>query len=626
MAETPTSYEANVFSPVSSGNALSATPAASDGSVIGEIEAAADYHVPAVYQLLGFYSSYRVETDSNSSFIPVTQTKPNPKLFVVGILPPSVPVSGRLLDRSASVSAPPVSLDQPEGGDVAIGEEDGVVIPSGGSTKGADLPASFWHEYVRMSDRLKVDPYELAAVLDKESRFNPGAQNKGPDSERTTPIAQGLCQFVRDTAISDRVKMDEDQWKTFCLLSAEEQLPYVENFYKGRVAGKGKNQINYITFGANNNPDGSAYASKEQQAAWIAAHPGDAGKFKKPDKQDRAVKSNPEASTDGGKTIQKAYLDEKVANFPRPEIRARIQSAQQYVAKFNSAKGKDLSKESTNGRWKEEGSSNASVSKRERAKTAQIQDEAKADLGKKFQYAQQAEINETIRAIEALRYTPPLRLLVNPSSFSVKSERVTSDGNWTRNGPIVEHWGENQDKIEASGKVSAFFAIDANSPKPDAQGEGPGLTRGARQYSAGYQNFMSLYLLYRSNANVYTSDLLNSTSEYTFMNRLSMVGSMYIFYDDTLYIGSFDSFNITENDTAPYTLEYSFEFTVRGTFLLDRPPPYTAEAQAALQSSTILPTTTTQVSVQEDSDVAPPPEEQLLESLIEEELRKELGL
>jgi len=226
----------------------------------------------------------------------------------------------------------------------------------------------------------------------------------------------------------------------------------------------------------------------------------------------------------------------------------------------------------------------------------------------KYQNAQRAEIANTVKALNALRDAPPLRLLVNPSSFKISSEKIVSDGNWTRNGPIVEHWGENQDKIEASGKVAAFFAIDAASPNPNAEGQSPGLTRGARQYSASYQNFLSLYLLYRNNANLYTTGQDNSDSKTNFLNRLSLVGSMYVYYDNTLYVGSFDNFNITESETSPYTLEYNFQFTVRATFLLDGPPMYEPQAQQFLSKRMVLPTTSQPVGDEDYSSVPLPAE------------------
>jgi hypothetical protein len=208
-----------------------------------------------------------------------------------------------------------------------------------------------------------------------------------------------------------------------------------------------------------------------------------------------------------------------------------------------------------------------------------------------------------------MRTTPPLRLLVNPSSFKISSEKVVSDGNFTREGPIIEHWGEQQDKMSISGKIAAFFAIDTQ-PSDDLNnlGGGPGLTRVARQYSASYQNFLSLYLLYRNNGGLFVNTLAD-TLKNNLLSRLSLIGSIYIYYDNTLYIGSFDSFNITEADTTPYSLEYSIEFTVRATFLLDGPAETDFNLQSIFTGGFGAPTVTNSqlVSNLGGGDVALPP-------------------
>jgi len=166
-----------------------------------------------------------------------------------------------------------------------------------------------------------------------------------------------------------------------------------------------------------------------------------------------------------------------------------------------------------------------------------------------------------------MKATPPLQMLVNPQSFRLSSEKVIADGSWTRFGPIVEHWGDNQDKLEASGKVGAFYAAALDD------GSGPGLTRTARQYSAAYQNLISLYLLYKNNAGIYAPDgAFGSKSSNEAKTLLSVLGSIYIYYDHSLYIGSFDSFTMNESDGAPFSLDYSFSFTVRAQFLLDTVP------------------------------------------------------
>lgn len=605
-------YEGNVAPPVSGPNALVAPRSGSltSGRLADDIEAKSDFYVPSVYQQLGFYSNFSTNTDGNTSFIPVTQTKANPKLFVVGIIPPSVNITGRLLDRSASVSNILGGLVSPESEPGTFDSrstvdriENGVAVAVPDGIRGSALPDSFWQSYVLMCDRLKTDPNALAAVLEKESHFDPKAQNIGKG--RT---AQGLCQFVRDTAVSDRVKMEPEVWDEFALLSAEEQLVYVERYFQGRSSGKGKDDLNVIVFGGNRNPDGSLYASKVQQENWIRDHPEDAGKFNNPERQALAVESNPKASLDGGLTIRKEGLAKNLAVFPSPSILERIRTAQDYIKRNNiSSSGTNATTaNATAPNWKAEGSQNASAAKKDIAKTAE-RDQLRDDLTNRFRQAQLAEIKATISAVEALRNAPPLRLLVNPTSFKISSEKVVSDGNWTRNGPIIEYWGENQDKLDASGKLAGFFSIDAVNPAPDAQGESPGLTRGARQYSASYQNFMSLYLLYRNNANVYTMAKDISDTKEIALNRLSMVGSMYIYYDDTMYIGSFDNFSITESDATPYSLEYNFQFTVRATFLLDRPSANTVDSSNFTSRRMVLPTTTPSVGPEDYSSVPLPP-------------------
>jgi hypothetical protein len=179
---------------------------------------------------------------------------------------------------------------------------------------------------------------------------------------------------------------------------------------------------------------------------------------------------------------------------------------------------------------------------------------------------QTAIINAITQQVNQMVNTPPLRLLVNPRSFKNSLEKITSDGSWGRNGPIIEHWGEQMDKIEASGKIAAFYALDSNPPGLLTDND-PGLTRMVRNSSTAYQNLLSLYLIYRNNAGIWTQDFINPASTKT---NLSIVGSIFIFYDNILYVGSFDNFTISESDEAPYSLEYSFSFTVRAWFEMDQ--------------------------------------------------------
>lgn len=587
--------------------------------VIQQIEEAADYYGPELYSKLSFYSNFTPSQDNLSlDFIPVTGVKPNSKMFIVGLIPPAANISGRLLDRSASVAS---VLGAPE--DLGVSKASAPTttpptISEAGSEKGygasyTKQDASFWDAYIRMVKRLGADPYAIAAVMQRESGINPKAKNlaRGKDGKvildsKGNPVilAQGINQLTRNGLPSG--EQGNAEWENVSNLSAEEQLKYVEKTFRGRAKGKTATQMYGVNLGGYQatNPDGSSYASIEAQNRWLAAHPednvklpwslggpktihpGDNGKFRDSRTQQSCYDGNPafqtgpngEKSPRGvpGGVVMQSSLDVYMKGLPTPAVRAEIDAALARAGGNYTPPPPPAPKaENTNGGWADKGSANASKSKSDNAKTAGKElAKRQAELGAKFSSAQKAEIKATTIAIQQMRDTPPLRLLVNPETFKVSSEKVIADGNWTRNGPIIEHWGEGQDKLEASGKVAGFFAIDANSPNPDAEGEGPGLTRVVRNFSASYHNLLSLWLLYRNNAGIYTKSL-----DGTELARLSMVGSIYIYYDDIMYVGSFDSFNLTEADDKPYTLEYNFQFTVRATFLLDRPDNTKGKAQ-----------------------------------------------
>ena len=158
------------------------------------------------------------------------------------------------------------------------------------------------------------------------------------------------------------------------------------------------------------------------------------------------------------------------------------------------------------------------------------------------------------RQIQHMRQLEPLVMYVNPAEFSVSYQHVISDGNRTRNGFTIEHWGLEQPTISASGSIGATYISKdlANGKK------GGGVTRTLRRGSAAFQEFMSLFNAYKNNAYIFNMD-----------RRISMVGAVKIYYDDFIYTGSFDSFSISEAEDQPYTLEYSFDFVVRFEHRID---------------------------------------------------------
>jgi len=532
----------------------------SDSRIYEQIEKSADFYQPAVYELLSFYHSLENQEEPlDGQFIPLTtvqsRSAQETKIFAVGLIPPSSNVTGRLLDRSASVQALEGSNDtlleeNPDVGSSSTGDlpgETGGIATSTTQPIGptqSDNP-DFWVQYVTMCNRLGCQPEELARVIQSESDFNPAA---GAKNKAGVVTAKGLIQLVHGTAIG--IGMTEDEYANLQSMSATDQLKWVERFYQNRSKGRNAFQLKAITLGGYNNPDGSVYNS-------LATPP----EFRQPERQRQAYLRN--AQLDG--PPPKGYItpEDLAARLARRPL-SRATKAQ--IDRARRALGMSTNYTpfqpdgSATPRWAKGGAANANQASRTASLVAN-KDLNQTNLGKEFQAQQLATIKAIQAALDQMAKTPPLRMLVNPQSFRVSAEKIISDGNWGRSGPIIEHWGESQDKIEGSGKIAAFYSMDAQNAN------GPGLTRTARQFSVSYQNFLALWLIYKNNGGVWLPDPIVTSGSRA--KNLSVVGSVYIYYDGILYVGSFDNFSLTEAETAPYSLEYSFSFTVRSWYLLD---------------------------------------------------------
>lgn len=142
---------------------------------------------------------------------------------------------------------------------------------------------------------------------------------------------------------------------------------------------------------------------------------------------------------------------------------------------------------------------------------------------------------------DTIEQTEPLVFYINPSDLTRQYARRVSE-QFGGGMHIIEHWGEEQDRLTANGKIGGTYTSSN------------GLTRFFRRNTASFQQLMHLYLIYRNNGYIY--EVLDT-------RRISLVGAVQITYDTEVWIGSFDSFSMTENADNPYTMEYSFEFTAR---------------------------------------------------------------
>ncbi len=592
------------------------TPPATSTNVFEQIEGTAGYYEPAIYELLSFYSGLVPQPDElDGQFVPLTDVQTTNAsqtlIFAVGILPPSSNVTGRLLDRSATLATTMpiqggVNVDLSSGAGRAStstgskvggcrgqnvagtpGSNMGPPIPLKYSPQqlGAAISSAYQSQFGRLPTQQELSIYVGQSLRETSGTWpnnNPGYignyyptagkvdQNNIPDpqggSHKAIPPGQQTFGFVQCNGSTEYYNSyNTPQAGAAAFVSTISRMGGVQYAQQGNLTGY-LNQLHSQGYFTDSVEDYQGHFTNTQALAQQIGDP-----------------ANLSASMLPGQTLQQ----------------------------MASAQGGGDGSQPSNG-WQGTGSKNGSQASQNIANAANTNLNT-TNAGQALLQAQVATIQQTLAAIQQMQNTPPLKMLVNPQSFKVSCEKIISDGEWGRNGPIVEHWGDNQDKIEASGKVAAFYSMDAGSLatyKSGGQtslgsggisggGAGPGITRIARQYSSAYQNFLSLWLLYKNNGGVWlqphiagsgTTSPQSGTSPATSSQpaNLSVLGSIYIYYDNTLYIGSFDSFNLTETETAPYTLEYNFSFTVRATFLLDNSTDYSLQL-SQLSSSQLNP-------------------------------------
>lgn len=492
-----------------------------------QIEATADYHEPAVYAfgkpvqglagLLSFYHSLAITADSAASgFVPISavpQRGRNTKLFAVGVLAPNLQIDdGQILDRSAVVGnlTGEARTDSAEEA-IARADSEEFRVPREISLAG-------------VKSLLRFEEIRYEAYQDEAGKWTIGVGHTGPE------VKPGLVWTPEQVEAAFR----SDLAKFESVVASAVTVPVTQGEFDAMVC---------LAFNI-----GPTFASSTL--------------VKKLNARDRAGAS---AEFDAWNKVT-VKGDMKVVSAGLV-ARRRIERQMFDRAALDSAQPVPVKADVDSAEFAGYGSQNANAYRRGLAR--------QTDLAQIDYSTSQLSYRTALKdSLTQMQLTPPLRLLINPNSFSVKSQKVVSDGNWGRKGPIVEFWGDEHDKISGSGQVAAFYALDT---MPHLGRGGPGLTRSARNVSLAWQNFQSLYLLYRNNGGMYLPDVNQRDRDVL----LTAVGSVYIYYDGILYIGSFDSFNVREQDQKPFTVEYDFEFTVRATFLLDRPPEFNYGGAAA---------------------------------------------
>ena len=177
--------------------------------------------------------------------------------------------------------------------------------------------------------------------------------------------------------------------------------------------------------------------------------------------------------------------------------------------------------------------------------------------------------------IAAMASTPPLTLLVNPSSMSISYQGIQSYQERGREGFIFQRWGEQQPTIKFQGQTGAFIAGEISTDTSSTGTfSGSGLANAAiqafrefgetttptgvqfasKRNSAAFQNFQSLYQIYRNNGYIY--DRVGQTEAHL------AIGAVAIDYDQYTYIGHIESFEYAYDTTQIHAIEWSMEFVV----------------------------------------------------------------
>lgn len=549
--------------------------------IYGQIEAGANLFAPATYRnYLQFFQDHILELDPGD-FIPITAVRnlgaENRILFAVGVIPPAANVTGKLLDRSGSVAATGLET-APEGNASSAlpatppksSGQDPVTRKSangGGGSRGARqiLEEAFLAVMGREATPAEMQYLQSVAVLETGygntwKRNMIGSNNWGaihcPGNRQNDP---NCVQYTDSHPDGTQFTVSFKKYDT----PKEGAADLVRKIFKDRpktaaaLANGGTVMDASFAMRREKYYGGFCPKATAQYGAQAARD-----SFGNPDKNKGTRACAQECVEAHAKRIHE--IAGRIAGDCGDPYALGLGTYAETSAAYGAPGGApggpvDIANQAQSD-WQNSGSANAQNAANQSGATSGTSLN-QSETGQQFQKAQQLQALVTKLLLDAMAKTPPLKMLVNPSQFSVKGEKIIQDGNWGRNGPIIEHWGDGQDKLSASGTLAGFYSIDRSMPI------GPGLTRTARSFSESWANFQSLHSLYRNNGVLFLKDYGNPAGNTV---NLSHVGSIYIYYDGIMYIGSFDNFTVTESDTKPFSAEYSFEFTVRAAFMLDR--------------------------------------------------------
>lgn len=154
--------------------------------------------------------------------------------------------------------------------------------------------------------------------------------------------------------------------------------------------------------------------------------------------------------------------------------------------------------------------------------------------------------------LDNLLNTPPLVLLINPTTLALAITKIQQFQDRTRYGYIFHAWGEEQPTLNITAKCGAFFSARR------------GVQFASKRDSASWQNLATALSFYRNNGYIY--DTLGRS------NAHHMVGALSIHWDQWIYHGHMQSFGFAYNEeNALGGIEFQMEFVV--SMMIDTAQP-----------------------------------------------------
>ncbi len=476
-------------------------------------------------------ASYLSASTSNT-FGTLVATKHNSKPFMVGFIAPDVPVNYRSISTSLAKKNMQVDYKQP-GGDGSDGPGVNPIVTGSGinpiprkleTVKSKELKTSIAKSIFKATGK-NPDPKTVSLVyahMASESGNKPGSSN----------FSAPNYNFLRLQGGGGRVYLDKKPSSNQSLPSPAGN-PTFRSVYIGSDSENGQYYSTYMQ-----SYDDLQNSTDSQVSQLFKQWPGTSSATSI-DEYVNALYPQPE-----GSILKSFNFSPEDQNKYKRAIQSRLNKQPSYSEPVQTVAASS-----------DEALSNQNVTIMNNGDSSGAEQDAlnlnydRVNPDDKRQQAVQPYIDNIAKQIEDLRSTPPLLMLVNPSNFDRSYQHSVDSSIKTRQGHIVHMWLERPVSISCSGVTAGQYVLDID-------GNG-GITQTNRIQSLSYQNLLSLVYTYKNNGIIY--DQFTEGSK----GVPILACSIFIYYDNKMYIGSFDDFSVDDDANKPNQLSYSFKFNVR---------------------------------------------------------------